>query len=237
MLLLFRASGPLKAVRDHLLGITIPFIRASRAGGALLGFSIPESGTEANPEAMAHIRFERDQLAEENSRLRRALDFMLVQRQKSIAAPVIFFARDFGGESLTIGRGLRDGVHEGDYAISSDGTLVGRVRGADDATAKIAIAANSGEAYDAQLLPLGTAVLAKGMGAGTFSLELVPSNVPIRTGDFVALAPNRGLRGPLLGEVVRVRASAGAALQDILVAMSADAQTLSEVFIISAPTP
>jgi len=192
--------------------------------------------TEENQRLTAE-NFDRLTLAREIDSLEAALAFRDATHQKLVGARVLAYTDELGRESLLVDQGSNAGVKKGDIVVDAHKMLVGEVDDAGDDSSGVAIASNAGVTFPAMLLPGGGNILARGMGARTLSMELIPRNTPIRRGDFVArAAPGAGGRersiaaGTIIGEVSGAAGGFVAAHASLL----ARPETLDYVFIISS---
>ena len=171
------------------------------------------------------------ELTKENEYLRSALGFKERNKIDLKGATVLYYGRELGKEFLLIDRGGKDGVAKDDIVVDADGILVGAVKDVEDSFAKVGIAANADEVFNAQLLPAQVKAFAKGLGNRTFSLELLPQNAVIRTGDYVMAEVDKA--SFLLGEVVRVETAGIGAFKEVRAVLASHPEGEEEVFIVS----
>lgn len=99
----------------------------------------------------------------ENVRLRRALDFY--EQQSAAVIPCEVIGRDIGGwwNSVRVGKGLRDGLREGQAVISPDG-LVGRTTSVSAHTADVLLLSDPSCQVSAKIVRLDVFGLVRGAG-------------------------------------------------------------------------
>lgn len=187
----FGASRPASFLRSGAVGIAGPFARAAGRAGVWLGFGAEsfsigriraleeEAGRLAAAEARALA------LEKENESLSQSLGLRTGFGASLKSARVLQYQSSLGRETLVIDLGSDDGAAEGDIVIDEKRLLIGEIREAGIGFSKVAVASNPGITFSGVLVPLGGEVLAKGIGARALVLELIPSDVPVRSGDFV----------------------------------------------------
>jgi len=155
------------------------------------------------------LEFQLEAANKENELLRSAFDFTRSLGPSADglkAANVFSYSNELGRETLLVDAGTDKGIGKGALVLDSSFFLVGTVAEAGKFVSKIDIASNAGNAFDAEILPGGAVVVAKGVGGGVFLLDLVPIDMPVRKGDFVGFLPKRGVPYAsaifFLGEVV-----------------------------------
>ena len=220
LLLFFSDTKMGYMVRDTALNGISPVVRAAaniRAfmyGNAGNGNSIEDSLFSESTEYMA-MTFRIESLARENELLRIMLAFRERSGREWRGFEVRAYSREFGKETLVIAAGFRDGVREGDLVVDEYGLLVGVVREVTDAYAKVSLASNVGETFDVELVPGNVRALAKGIGARAFTIQLVPTDAPIRRGDYVAVSSPSLPRNALLAEIADIGGGMSVAFHEI----------------------
>lgn len=190
-LLFFGGSRPMLFFREYTLQAIGSFSRTT-GGRFLLPRAAVNEFREGNRELEA-LKREFGVLKAEYESIRHAAD--ISRDGASVVATVFYYANEGGRESILIDRGRMDGIAVGSFVFDPHLLFVGTVAEAGDRVSKVDVASNAGNAFDARILPTGTSVIAKGMGAGVFWLDLVPIDEPVRNGDYVGIAPKRS--GPL----------------------------------------
>lgn len=205
--LVFLSDTPVVA---YLRERTLTFERAlsdSRVGA----FFFPRAGRELpsgvdDSRRIQTLEFQLEAAKKENELLRSAFDFSRSSAVSLKAANVFSYSNELGRETLLVDVGTDKGIGKGALVLDSSFFLVGTVAEAGKFVSKIDIASNAGNAFDAEILPGGAVVVAKGVGGGVFLLDLVPIDMPVRKGDFAGFLPKRGVPYAsaifFLGEVV-----------------------------------
>jgi len=202
ILLFFGGSRPVLFSREYTLRAIGAFSKTA-VGQFLLPRAALNDSREVDREFEA-LKREFGVLKAEYESIRQVAD--ISRDNASVAATVFYYTNEGGRESLLIDRGRLDGVSQGSFVFDPHLLFVGIVAEAGDHVSKVDVASNSGNAFDARILSTGTAVIARGMGAGVFLLDLVPIDEPVRNGDFVGISPKRNSPLPqstfFLSEVV-----------------------------------
>ena len=235
LLTFFSNAGPVVVLRDRVVKIAKPIFSVGMNMKDFV-FSVLGKSDESNTltqegEAFQAIHFQLETIAAENERLKNALEFKKEKGVTIKGARVLVYAREFGHESLLIDQGKNAGVHEGDIVVDAQGVLVGTVREALENSAQVISASNPGETYDVEMRSLPTHALAKGMGARTFSLELVPADALLKRGDFVALSGVHFSRPILMGQIASLYLGVSVAFQEVYAVSLSHPELLKEVFV------
>ena len=236
LLIFFNASGAARFFRAQVFNAMSPLARQLNAlrlwSAGFIASRRPADGEtiieKAKERAAAYATIQ--ELTKENDRLRSALNFKEKNKISMIGASVSYYGRELGKEFLLIDRGSIDGVGNGDIVVDGDGLFVGTVKDAENSFAKIGIAANADDVFDAQLLPSGVRAFAKGLGNRTFSLELLPQYATIRVGDYVMAKTDKTLL--ILGEVVRAETSGTGIFKEVQAVLLSHPETEKEVFVV-----
>ena len=148
-------------------------------------------------------------------------------------ANILRAGEEFGNGFLILDKGTDEGIAEGDIVVTSERILVGTVQETGKGFSKVALAMNPGQAYDGEILPLGVHTLLRGLGAGTFSLGLIPGDRIVRRGDLVRVSVIGISEEILAAEVANVKTpGGGGAFQEIYALALADPARLNVVLII-----
>ena len=236
LLIFFNTSGAVRFFRTQIFNTMSPLVRQLNAlrlwsmGTAMRTTADGEmSVDEQKKHAAANATIQ--ELTRENDRLRSALSFKDRNKINMKGAWVLYYGRELGKEFLLIDRGSGDGVGNGDIVVDGDGLFVGTVKDVEDSFAKIGIAANAEDVFDAQLLPSGVKAFAKGLGNRTFSLELLPQHAVIRVGDYVMAKTDKASLP--LGEVVRVEIAGTGVFKEVRAVLLSHPEIEKEVFVVS----
>ncbi|MBI2056117.1 MAG: hypothetical protein HYT37_01950 [Candidatus Sungbacteria bacterium] len=206
----------------------------------LFRLSVYLGGYDAGSEEKERIRRVYEVRAEEYEKeiesLHRLLDMKARIKTKSQVAGILWYGKEFGREFLVADKGKDAGIEIGDIAADAEGFIIGTIREAGENFSKISVASNAGEVYEINFLPAEGKALARGFGARTFGIELIPSDFTVRRGDFILLRETGGHLF-FLGEVVREEPSGGAALKQARAVLLADPSSVSHVLIVKVKPP
>ncbi len=178
---------------------------------------------------------EANRLREENQSLREFLRFAESRNLQPRGGLVVHYGMEFGKEFLWVERGKQGGVRVGDLAVDANGFFVGMVREAQEKFSRVEIASNPGETFEVEIIPLKVRALAKGLGARSFVLELLPVDTPIQAGDLISLLGAQGSRYSLLfGQVSDLKRSNSSAFREGGGTLLADPTVVREIFFLEA---
>lgn len=239
LLTFFSDVGPVAALRDRVIKMVKPIfsVGMNMRNFAFFVLGKSDEGTTLTEEGTAFqaIRFQMETMSAENERLKDALEFKKEKDATFKGARVLVYVREFGHESLLIDQGKDAGLREGDIVVDARGVVVGTVREALENSAQVMGAASPGETYDVEIGSLPTHALAKGIGARTFSLELVPADAPLKRGDFVALSGTHFSRPILMGQIASLHLGVSVAFQEAYAVSLSRLELLKEVFVEITP--
>lgn len=230
LLILFGERFMLPRMQDGTARIIRPFvIAATAAGGWIRGSTAGSPELADNRMDIKAQQFRLQESEKENERLRGALR-LFPSEENVHAAAVIMHTVSEGKEFLIINKGSDDGITEGTMAVDARRFLIGAVKAVNPYTARVAVAANPGEAFEASITPIDAGALVRGIGGRAVLLELIPAEVPVRRGDFFSV---RAIRAPILfGEITQVKESQGGAFQEAYGILLARPERIREVFLI-----
>lgn len=175
--------------------------------------------------------FEIEELRLRIAELEKALRFKEKSHLNLFGARVVLYAKELGHEYLIIDAGRNDGIREGNIVVSPERIFVGTVKSAEESFSKVSLASNSGETFEVEILPLKISAIAKGRGARTFSLELVPQDTPLKRGDLVAVT---GSQPFLLGEIVYGKIVSNKSFQEVGAVLTINPRILKDVFVLNS---
>lgn len=245
----FGAARPVARARSGAAALFRPLMSGATGAGRWFGRQFgPEEVrrlTEEN-ERLTVESFGREKLAQDIKTLESALAFRDAAHLPMIAGRVLSYANELGREVLVIDQGASAGAAKGDVVIDAHAALVGEVDEAGDNSSRVLIASNPAVTFPAFLLSggpsadarAGGSILARGLGARAFSIELIPRSIPIKRGDFMV----RRLAGfggrerdiPAASVIGEAPDSAGGFARARAVLITRP-ETLEYVFIIPAP--
>jgi len=185
----------------------------------------------AENEHQKALVFELEQLKLENAALKKVLSFKEASKLFLKGARVIFYSRELGKEFLLIDQGKKAGIKAGDLVIDAEQVFIGIVKEAGDGFAKVGVAANPGETFEVEIMPLRMRALAKGLGARAFTIDLLPADTPVRKGDLVGLLNKDKFF--LLAEIAGEKEVSGSAFKEVRAVYLAHPELAREVFILA----
>ena len=134
-------------------------------------------------------------LEEENSVLKKELNFIEEKKQRFIAAKIISGVSDPLTKSVIINRGSRDGIEKGLAVISQQGVVVGKVIEVNEDFSKVLLLSDNRSKVAVKLYNLDHTVgLVEGSFGLSFSMTNIPQNQQIEEGDLVVTS---GLEGKI----------------------------------------
>jgi|SRR3989344_3948674 len=240
LLLFFSASKFVESTRGFLLELAAPAARALWSFDRVFGYGLSDkeiAGIVKENSRLRALEAEFEVAKEESERLRAALGLSL-EKIEFRGAHVLKYSHDLGKEILLIDRGTEHGLKSGGIVYTEEGILVGRVNEVSGEVSKVSSSANPGETQEVEILPSGTKALAKGVGAGTLELGLIPSEASIRIGDIVVLLGNEGSRVPVslfVGHVASISEGGGSAFKAAKASLFNRPGVTREVFVLLSP--
>lgn len=237
-LIFFSRGVPVAFLRSGIILIFRPVFQISYALGRSVGLSAQQPGAEnlsrlqQENQRLREIEQEYRMLLEKDAGLEKIVGFKEKQRVSLQGSHVLLHGNEFGKEFLMLDEGTAKKVRQGNLVIDARGALVGVVRETGDEFAKVSLASNPGEAFEIVVTPLNVKALAKGIGNRTFSLELIPDETPVRSGDFALMPGRLGNTGALVGEVTVMTSSGVGAFKNVWATLIARPETLDDVFVI-----
>ncbi len=179
------------------------------------------------------------ELVEENSKLRKQLNFLSDNNFKAVAAEVI--ARESisegsdSGQDLVINKGTRDGVNIGQGVASEEGVIIGKVIEVKETSAKICLT-TSPECKLAAAIQ--NQARTQGITDGDLGLTIIMNYIPqlekISAGDTVITSGLGGNipRGLVIGKIIEVRNESNEVWQDATIEPLANLNDLTVVTVI-----
>lgn len=230
LLLFLSNTGFVFSAEEKILETIKPVLSRALVLKQTLAGSNPEESLEGLRKTSKKMEIER--LTLENSSLRKALRFS-EERYALEGSRVIHYRVEFGKEFLFIDRGIEEGVKKGDIVVDSLGFLVGVIKEANEAGSHVEIISNPGQILEIEILPLQVRALAKGIGARTLALELLPQGTSLRKGDAVYLLGIGQTRRSLpVGEIISTGSGGNSAFMEAKARVNAKPEILREVFVI-----
>lgn len=173
------------------------------------------------------------ELGEENIRLRKLLDSKKRHQSKGIAADVVGYDPSNWEFTITLNRGLRDGVKLGNSVVDGDG-LVGQVISVGPTTSQVLLLVDPGSGADAVVQGSRIRGVVVGLGSDGAKLDFVLKNSKLTIGDRVVSSGKDGVypQGILIGAVVDVESEGVGQFQKIIVEPVVDFERLENVMIV-----
>ncbi len=249
--LIFFSESPINKRAREIIGA--PF-RGMMAGARIVARAVGlTSSGLPDEEAVLLIRenqrmkaglFELGKFRSENKSLKKALGLKEESGIPLQKSGVIFYTKEFGKEFMLIDKGVDSGIQIGDPVLDEEMIFIGMVRETGDSFSKIEIASNPGMVFEVKVLPSGVLALARGRGARTFKLELIPVDTSLRRGDLISVESPKSNEVEssgvsvlsrysfLLGEIVWEGTGANSVFREAGAVLLARPEFLQEVWVI-----
>ena len=176
------------------------------------------------------------EVAKENERLRKLVDFNAPLEGKKIVAQVI--AQDVSPEfrMIRLNKGTSQGVEPGMAVIALEG-VVGRVNRAGKDFSDVISLLDSSSAIDALIQRNRVRGVVEGQGNQTLSMKYLRRTDDVQEGDLIVSSGIGGLfpKGLTIGKVISVKKKNFGISQTVEVAPAADFNRLEEVTVIDPP--
>lgn len=192
----------------------------------------------------ANLRQEVDQLAfenarlksaqDENSALRKALNFQQQATLKLLPVETITLDPTGFSQTIVINKGSNDNIHQNQPIVAQPGLLVGKVTKVYPNSAEVTLITDPSIVINGEVVDSAARGLIKGEHGLGLSLDLVTQNELIKTGDEVITS---GLsedfpRGLLIGSISAIRSSNTDLFQKAFVSPAADLRSSRFLFAI-----
>jgi len=203
-------------IKDIARDLTRPLASSLTSAGQAIGSKFSEIGKigSLNDENQAlasenrQLREEITKLKEldnENSELRKQLNFPLKNQRNLVGADVIGFQPDSVRKLIQINRGSNDGIKAGQVVVS-EGNLVGKIQSTTAKTASVLLLG------DANFRVLGidqntrAPGIAKGQIGGSVLFDRIPENQTVNEGDIIITSGSDGEFPPdlIIGKVASI---------------------------------
>lgn len=180
---------------------------------------------------------ERRALADRARGLQNLLDLRDRTKLKTMAAEIIASSASPDFRTLTIDKGMGDGLRTDMAVIAADG-VVGRIVTPSGRAAKVQLLVDRNAAAGALVERSRAQGVVKGIGENRLQLEFVSEAADVAVGDLVVTSGIEGIfpKGFTLGRVDAVE-KAGPAYKRITVMPAVDFSALEEVLVVLTPTP
>ncbi len=171
-------------------------------------------------------------LEDEIQSLHRLLGIKEVIKLPTHVLSVVSYRNEAGKEMLVLNGGESSGIKVGDIAVDENKFVVGTIREVGQDFSKVSVASNEGEVYEVEFVPLHAKALARGVGGGAFTIELIPADFTLRKGDFLTLfGTERDMF--FLSEITGEDSNGGAALKVARAVRMSEPEHLHEVLVLS----
>ncbi|MGI6296140.1 MAG: rod shape-determining protein MreC [Armatimonadota bacterium] len=144
--------------------------------------------------------------AQENTRLRAALDLKRSTNLKMISAEIISRKESSWFDTATIGRGRASGIRKGWAVVGSGRWLIGQVLDTDQYSSRIIALTDSNSAIGAMVQRSRCNGILQGQGGDYLTLSYLPKDADVKVGD-VIISSGMGQmvpKGFIVGRVVKV---------------------------------
>jgi len=178
--------------------------------------------------------FKARSLKEENEFLRNALDLEGKGENQFILARVITVDPLRPAQELTIDKGLKDGIKEGQPVILAGQILVGQIKKVFTLTSRVLLITSQESRITGTLEGSQTNAIVTGSASGALIMELVLKDVELRRGEIVSTSGIEGdiPRNLLIGEVSKIVTEETASFKKAVVRPFFDSGSLRQVFVI-----
>jgi rod shape-determining protein MreC len=172
-------------------------------------------------------------MAEENRALKEHLDFFTDNSHDHIMGNIISRGdiEDVSGrtETLTIDKGLANGIREGFAVINSQGVIIGKIEEAKEKISKIVLT----NSEKCKLAATGlnnekTNGIAKGELGLTIKMEFIPQTASVKEGDIIVTSGLEEVipRGLVIGKVISVKNDSNELWQTAMIEPIADPENM-----------
>ena len=217
-------------LKNYIFNLTRPLLDTVVQVRGFISDREKEKLLEEN-QHLKSLVFGLERLQMENSDLKKALSFAEETKIGVKGARVIFFSQGSGREFLIVDQGEGAGVQVGDLVVDGELFFLGTVKETGERFARVGLAANPGETFEVEIMSSRTKALARGLGAGSFAVELLPLDIILQTGDRVGLLSKQKFLP--LAEIVIEKTVGGSTFKEARAVFLAHPELAREVFIIS----
>ena len=178
------------------------------------------------------------QLSAENARLRAMLGLVQQQAVRTIAAEILYEARDPFARRVVIGRGALGGLAGGEPVIDEAGVL-GQVTRVYPFTAEVTLLTDKDQAIPVQVVRTGLRAVAYGNSAGGLDLRFMATHADVVVGDELITSGLDGVypAGLAVAKVTRVERNTTDAFARIVCLPVAGIGQFRHVLIMVTPPP
>jgi len=180
-----------------------------------------------------------DSLETENSRLQALLGAKSPTNDKALMAEIIHVASNPYAQQITLNKGSRDGVYEGQPVVDAHG-IVGQVLKVNTFTSDVLLITDITHAIPVQNVRSGFRAIAIGTGnSQELELSHVASSANFKVGDLLMTSGlgDRFPSGYAVGTVSEVDTNPGAPFMRIKIKPAAELDKMREVLLVFVPPP
>jgi rod shape-determining protein MreC len=217
-------------VSDAAIGVKNAF----RVLGSIRGVVRDNAQLEQRVQELSFENARLKSAQEENTSLRRALNFKLQSPLSLIPVELLTSDPTGFGQSITLDKGSEDGIEMGEPVVAAPGILVAKITKVYSYTSEATIITDPSLAINAEVVDSGAKGLIRGEHGLTLLLDLVTQNDLVKTGDQVITSGLSGdfPRGLLIGQVTALRSLETDLFQKAYVSSSADLRNLRFLYVV-----
>ena len=175
------------------------------------------------------------EVEKENQTLREFLEINPRKDFKTALAQII--SKDISQDIILVNKGISDGIKENMPVITSEKTLLGKISEVYEKFSKVTLITNKKNSFDVEVQREDKNIqgLAKGKGGFCLTLDLIPQNEELFTGEKVSTSNLGGVFpvGLFVGEIKKVVKSDVEPFQSIEISPGFDIKKLNNLFIIT----
>lgn len=128
------------------------------------------------------------ELENQNQKLKELLGYVSSSKDQGVIAPLIGRSADHWWQQVTLGRGSRDGIKEGDI-VTGAGGLVGRVESVSPNTSRVLLISDPSARVGVTISRSRNMGFMRGQGANRAVMEFFDKVPDVRPGDVVSTSP------------------------------------------------
>lgn len=192
---------------------------------------------EALRKTVLALEQENNRLTEEmnlNARLRELLQYKESAGFSTTSASITAFNTDLWTRTVTIDKGLDDGIRK-DFSVISPSGVVGRVIDSDGSTSTVLLATDARSNIDAVIQRSRVKGVIEGNGADGLGLKYIRQIDDVQAGDVIVTSGLSGIfpKGIVIGEVTKVEKGTDNFFKYIEVRPSSDIRKIEEVLVVT----
>lgn len=200
------------------------------------GLSAENQRLEAEVANLRQKLAENAQLRQENAALRSQLQFGETDAKQLRPAQIVSYQPDNFRQFITINRGSRDGIREGQAVVAEGQILVGSISEVTPTSAKVFLLTDPDFRVSAQDLdsPTKASGTVRGQIGSGLVMERIPQDQPVKPGDTIVTSGLGGSlpKGLIIGRVESVNQKDNAVFQSAQIVSGLRYNRLELVFVI-----